>query len=111
MKNFILCCFVLSLSIGQVLLAIDPPYDCYQPDDCGSIRYPYKFCNALTGEIYNICVQDPYNITEEELAPWSYPSDEYDYVPEKLNISMALVKAYGLKIPDAIIARYKQNDK
>jgi putative ABC transport system permease protein len=35
----------------------------------------------------------------------------YNYVPEKLNINMALVKAYGLKIPDAIIARYKQNDK
>ncbi|MFA5511896.1 MAG: hypothetical protein WC313_05550 [Candidatus Kapaibacterium sp.] len=86
MKNFILCCFVLSLSFGQILLAIDPPYDCYQPEDCGSIRYPYKFCNALTGEIYNICVQDPYNITEEELAPWSYPSEEYDFVPMKLNL-------------------------
>lgn len=67
MKNFKFCCFILSLSFSQILFAIDPPYDCYQPESCGSIRYPYRFCNIFTGEILNICVQDPYNITDEEL--------------------------------------------
>ena len=33
----------------------------------------------------------------------------YNYVPEKLNINMALIKAFGLKIPDGVIARYKKD--
>jgi hypothetical protein len=75
---------------STVLFAIDPPYNCYEELNCGTRRYPFKFCNTLTGEIENICVEDPYNITEEELEPWPYPRDEYNFVPMKLNLPVCL---------------------
>jgi ABC-type uncharacterized transport system substrate-binding protein len=33
----------------------------------------------------------------------------YDFVPEKLNINMNLVKEYKIKIPEKVLALYKQN--
>ena len=33
----------------------------------------------------------------------------YDFVPEKLNINMNLVKKYKIKIPEKVLALYKQN--